>query len=263
MIKDEDYKKLKPGDVIYIVTRLGLEYTYLPKRILFAIIDKVYTDGVWVNFYTKPINKRVNGVLISDFDNNEQKRKKLPKGWSYDTRLYEYTFDEYPEEMETFLKNTSISDKERIKEAIERGYLVQESYDHYAYIEEDITKEGYVLVKKTPFDCPLADHHSFKINEIYLTYEDALQHQKDEEAEFKRQSEMSYLDWSKYSIEKELDIWKAICKVDDNTVQRIKDYIFSMDKVEDIEVRCLGNKVEWKYWNKKRWARIPYDDWRY
>ena len=78
---------------------------------------------------------------------------------------------------------------------------------------------------------------------------------------------MSYLDWSKYQIEKELDIlldrWKAICKVDDNTVQRIKDYIFSMDKVEDIEVRCLGNKVEWKYWNEKRWARIPYDDWRY
>lgn len=129
-----------------------------------------------------------------------------------------------------------------------------------AYIDEDITKEGYVLVKKTR---PFVDHHSFKINEIYLTYEDALQHQKDEEAEFKRQSEMSYLDWSKCQIEKELDIWKAIHKVDDNTVQRIKDYIFSMDKVEDIEVRCLGSKVEWKYWNKKRWARIPYDDWRY
>lgn len=46
MIKDEDYKKLKPGDVIYIITRLGLEYTYLPKRILFAINDTVYTDGV-------------------------------------------------------------------------------------------------------------------------------------------------------------------------------------------------------------------------
>ena len=91
---------------------------------------------------------------------------------------------------------------------------------------------------------------------MYVNYEDAKRVVDEHEAELKRQSELSDLEWSIEQIDKTLDLWTALYHVTDLEKQKTRDRIMSFHNLEDVEVRLRGGNIQWKYWKNCRWNNI-------
>ena len=76
------------------------------------------------------------------------------------------------------------------------------------------------------------------------------------DAEFKRQSELSDYDWSVEQIDKELSRWAYMYSISVEEKQRYRDWILSLDKIEDVEIRIFQGNIQWKYWRNQRWMNI-------
>ena len=193
-------------------------------------------------------------VSVHEF-HSEQRYRKLPKGWTHNTKLFELTWDNFtPEEKEFVL---DISKPETLKEAYDKGYLVKDDTIFHGVIEAEITKDGFRIVKKYPRESfHHIDHVSIRPDKVYFTYEEAKKEVDENIAEFYRQAALSDYDWSVEQIDKTLDMWKAFNDASDKDVKLYRDWILSMKDVENIETRLWGNEIQWKYWKNTRWNYI-------
>lgn len=122
------------------------------------------------------INNRtrtVNGVHVFQIDDfvSEEKYKKLPKDWTYDTQLFEITTDKKVlDEFELF--SYDIKNPNDIKEAYNKGLLVEKNKIFHGMIESEITKQGYRIIKK--YYCWMNNANSISIEpyKVYRTYEE-------------------------------------------------------------------------------------------
>ena len=75
-------------------------------------------------------------------------------------------------------------------------------------------------------------------------------------SEFTRQANLSDYDWSVEQIDKTLNRWKKFVDASDKEVEQYRDWLLSMDNVEDIETRISNGNIQWKYWKNKKWNYI-------
>lgn len=241
-------KRFNQGDIVYWCHQRGHEYS-----VKFGMVDEQFSDAVCIDLLNFRERRRVDGVPMQEFQ-SEQRYRKLPKGWSYDTELFKIIYDDLTDEEKKF--KLDITKPEVVKEAYEKGYLVKDSTLFHGHIESEITKDGFRIVKKYPLWEHHIDHTSVRSDKVYFTYEEAKKEVDDNVAEFHRQAELSDYDWSVEQIDKTLDIWKGISSSSEEEKNQYKEWLLGMKNVEDIEVRIFGGNLQWKYWKNKKWNYI-------
>ena len=238
-------KRFNQGDIVYWCHQHGHEYS-----VHYGMVDEQFSDAVCIDYLALKENRRVNGIPINEFQ-SEERYKKLPKGWSYDTRLYEITYDKIEGYSEYRIDNP-----EDIKQAYEKGLLVKDNTIFHGVIDTDITKEGYKIVKKYPQWEHHFSHVSVRPDKVYFTYAEAEKEVDENIAEFQRQANLSEYDWSVEDIDKTLDRYINISGKTDRVREQYRSWLLGMKNVEDIETRIFGGEVQWKYWKNKKWNNI-------
>ena len=182
-------KRFNKGDIVYWCHQKGHEYS-----VDYGMVDEQFSDAVCIDYLDLRERRRVDGVPIDEFKSEERYRK-LPKGWSYNTKLFELTKDDLPDEEKNFLTNC-ITNPESIKEAYDKGYLVKKDDIFGGRIEAEITHQGFRIVKTYTMSEPHITHVSVRPDKVYFTYEEAKKEVDDNIAEFYRQAALSEYDWS-------------------------------------------------------------------
>lgn len=243
-------KRFNTGDIVYWCHNKGCEYW-----VEYGMVDEQFSDAVIVD-YLAPMERRlINGVPIDKFE-SETHYKKLPKGWTYNAKLFEVTLEDLTQEQRDFSIKFSIKSPAYIKMAYDKGYLVKSSTIYHGIIESEITKDGYRIVKKYPMYHHHIDHTSVRPEKLYFTYEEAEKEVDENIAEFKRQANLSEYDWSVEQIDKTINRWKMYHDASDKEAEAYHNWLVNMENVEDIETRIFGGEIQWKYWKNKRWNNI-------
>lgn len=219
------------------------------------MVDEQFSDAVCIDYLSLRETRLVDGIPINDFV-SESRERKLPKGWTWNTKLFDITYEDKPQEETDFLRQATIDNPEAIKLAYQKGYMVKDKTKFWGIIEAEVSKDGFRVVKKYPYYQHHCCHTSVRPDKVYFTYEEAKKEYDAYYAELKRQSELTDYEWSVEQIDKTLDRWKGISGSTEKEVQVYREWILNMDKVEDIEVRISGGCLQWKYWDKKKWHNI-------
>lgn len=248
-LMSEDRNRFKKGDVVYWCHRKGHYFS-----VAYGRVSEEYYDTVAIDYLETKETRLINGVPIDEWKNEDQKFKKLPKGWSYDTQLYEITMRELTEEEKEFIFD--IRDPESIKVGYDKGFLVKASTKFHGVVEADITKEGYKILKKHPYWSHHIDYTTVLPYKLYFTYEEALQEVEAEKAKFIEQANMSDYDWAVKEIDRTIDRWKAGYGASDDDAARYREWFLTKDDIEEIDIRVSGGELQWKYGKNKRWMNI-------
>lgn len=189
-------QEIPVGSVVYFIEKYGHKWS-----INFGTIEEHYTSEICVQLYELADTRYINGVPINDFE-TPTKWKKLPKGWTYDTELFELTYGEHPDEIKT-LKINNIED---ILAAIKTGILVKvQDIDHCTIDAEIDSKKGWRIIRKYSGHYPT--YKSFTPCEIFRTYDEAQKMIDLHNAEFERQANLTDLEWSIEQIDKDINRW--------------------------------------------------------
>jgi hypothetical protein len=215
----------------------------------YGMVDEQFSDAVCIDYLSLKENRRINGIPIDDFK-SEERYKKLPKDWTYNTQLFEITYDKIEECV------GAISSPECIKEAYRNGLLVKDSTKFHGVIETEITNNGYRIVKKYPMWQNHISNTSIKPNKVYFTYDEAKKEVDENIAEFYRQASLSDYEWSFEQINKTIDRYIQLTDDTDTIKNQYQNWFKTMDNVEDIETRIYGGEIQWKYWKNKKWNNI-------
>lgn len=239
-------KRFTQGDIVYWCHQRGCEYS-----VHYGMVDEQFSDAVCIDYLELRDRRRIDDVPIQEFQ-SEQRYRKLPKGWSYDTKLFEVTYDDLTNEEKEF--KLDIKEPKAIKEAYNKGYLVKSDINFQGTIEAEITKDGFRIVKR--YSNHKITHTSVRSDKVYFTYAEAKKEVDDNIAEFHRQAELSDYEWSVEQIDKTLDFWKRISGSSEEEKNQYREWLLGMKNVEDIEVRVFGSNLQWKYWKNKKWNYI-------
>lgn len=241
-------KRFNQGDIVYWCHNTNGHYI-----VKYGMVDEQFSDAVVIDYLVPRERRLVNGIPIDEFE-SETKYKKLPKDWTWDTKLYNITYAVLPTEERDYFWN--ISKPETIKKAYEKGYLVKDCTIFHGNIEDEITNQGYRIVKKYPMWKHHIDHVSIRPDKVYFTYEIAFEEADKLNKEIKRQASLTDYEWSVEQIEQTLWKWKALSGLSEEEMETYKEWLLNMENVEDIETRIYGGQIQWKYANKKRWNDI-------
>ena len=236
------------GDVVYWCENKGTGKF----EISWGMVDEEYSNKVCIDFLEPMETRRINGIPIDDF--KDDRYHKLPKGWTYNTELYDLTFDPYPEEMSKLM----INKPDDVKIGYDKGYLIKSSKKFSGEISTEITKEGYRVYKSYPLWHYHRTNAAVEKHLLRRTWEEAKQDLDANVAEFERQASLSDEEWSKELIQKDLDRWARSYGYDDKTeiYRKYKDYLFGLKNIEDIETRVSSEGLQWKYWKNKKWNTV-------
>lgn len=235
------------GDIVYWCRHNGND----DYSVRWGMVDEIFADVVIVDYLELKELRLVDGVPIEDFVSEERYRK-LPKDWSYNTSLFKITLRDY----EPPIDNYSPKNPYDIKKAYELGLLVKSKTIFHGTIEAEITKEGYRIRKTYPMWQHHIDYVSIIPYKLYSTYEEASKEVENNIAEFHRQANLSDYDWSVEKIDETLNGWQRYYDASDIERNKYKEWLLSRPRVEDIETRtCCGN-IQWKYWKNKKWNNI-------
>lgn len=241
-------KRFTKGDIVFWCKQDGCRF--YPK---FGMVDEQFSDAVIVDYLAPRERRLVDGIPIDEFQ-SEQRYRKLPIGWTYNTELFKVSYAEMTDEEEQF--TIDLHNPETVKEAYVKGFMVKDSEIFHGQIEADITREGFRIIKSYPMYAHHIDHTSIRPDKVYFTYEEAQREAENNYAELQRQAALSDYDWSVEQIDKTLKFYQNFTAATDNAIQQYRDFLLSMKNVEDIETRIFGGNIQWKYWKNKRWNYI-------
>lgn len=239
--------RFQPGDVAYWHRQTGNNH-----YVGYGIVDEHYSDAVCVDLLETKECRYIDGVPLNDVP-SVGKWHKLPKGWTYNTQLYELEWRSDPM-FATFVFN--IKDPENVKEAFKRGYLIRAIDKFQGNIETEITKEGWRLVKRYDPHKIIITSTSIRPYQCYTTFEEAQKEVDDYKAELQRQANLTDYEWSVELIDKELNRWQKLYGVPEDEKQKCRKWLLGMDNVEDLEVRLSMGGIQWKYDRNKKWRNI-------
>jgi hypothetical protein len=242
-------KRFPEGSVVYYVKQRGFK-----KSVWFGTVEENYTSEICLQLYEIYDTRMINGVPIKDFK-TPTRWQKLPKGWTYNTRLFEMTW----EKIEPDPKNYSVKNPEDILKAISDGVLVKTQDNDHAHIETQVdNNKGWCIVRNYPYgeEFNHQTHISLPFHEVYGSYEEAQKVIEEYEAKFEQQKNMSDIDWAKKSINEELERYKRFYNISDEDIERCRERLFALDNLEDVDIRVSNQGLQWKYFKKQRWMTL-------
>lgn len=240
-------KRFSQGDIVYWCRQEGHNYS-----VAFGMVDEQFSDAVCIDILEHKENRLVNGIPMDEFQ-SETKYKKLPKGWTYNTQLFEITYLDIPDDRMKKYINSKVDNPQDIKDMYDEGLLVKASTKFHGIIDTEITSEGYRVVRKHPmWTKPVTTHTSIRPDRCYYTYQEALDEVVAHQEELKRQSSLTDEEWSIEQIDKALN--RSMLPKDE--AARCREWLLAMDKVDEIEVRLWCGLPQWKYEKNKKWNNI-------
>ena len=237
-------KRYNTGDIVYWCHQHGNKYA-----VHFGRVDEQYSDAVLIDYLRGNENRLINGIPFNEFE-SETRYRKLPKGWTYDTELFELT-------TEKNMQSINIKNPSEIIEAYNKGVLVKDSEISQVVVEAEVDKnKGYRIIKSYPQWQYHISRVSVRPDRIYSTYEEAQKEVDENISEFYRQANLSEYDWSVEQIDKTLNFWAALKGINNEAKKIYREWLLSLNNVEDIETRTYGSEIQWKYWKNKKWNNI-------
>lgn len=189
-----------------------------------------------------------------------QDTRSSPKNWDCDVKLFEESERPYTELEQKAVDSFNRKEPESIKAAIEAGALVTVKSVFYGWAEADVDRnKGWRIITKLPQYGSPRNGASISPYKLYRDYEGAEEEANAIRREFEWQKNLSEEDWSKYQINEKLGFYKYLHSKTENEINKIRNWLFSLDKIEDVEVRTFGGHLEWKYWKNKKWNAIEED----
>lgn len=247
-----EHNHFKNGDIVYWCNQTGYKYS-----VHWGRVEEQNGDIVFVDYLVQRETRTINGIPFDEFPEMTH-WKKLPKGWTYDTKLFEKGTEELSEDESDYLnKRFNIKNPSSIKEGFDLGYLVLKSKIFPGKVEPEITKkDGWRLVKKTFLMIGNIPSVSIQQHRLYNTYEEAEKEVKEYEAEYIRQSNLSDYEWSVEQIDKELKRWCKIYGITESECLKYREWLLKQNNVEEIEVRVFRGRIQWKHWKSTVWRWI-------
>lgn len=243
-------KDLPVGSVGYFVERSNNPpYEY---QVHFGIVKVHYPGEIALQLYELVDVRLINGTPIKEFE-TPTRWMKLPKGWTYSTKLYDLSFGEFNHDPSDY----NLEKPEDILKAIDNGILVKVQDNDHARIETEIDKkDGFRIVRNYPPYDFYRTYVTVRFDKVYATYEEAKKELDAINAEFERQSELSDYDWSLEQIDKDINKCVAMAYITEKQGKEYRQRLIDMGKVEDIETRVFNGGLQWKYWKKKKWQTL-------
>ena len=242
-------KDLEVGSVAYYMKRVeNLPFVVRPA---FGIVEEHYPTSVVLQLI-EPLDTRKIGSVPYECFVTPSPWKKLPKGWAYDTKLFEVTTNE------AVLASIKydLRDPQSILDMYKAGLLVDVQSNDHTYPTTEISREyGWRIVRDCLGKEPNS-HVSVDWRVVYKTYDDCLKACDEYNAEYDRQANLSDYDWSVEQIDKTLDCFAAISNIPDEDKKKYRDFLLAQENVEDICVRIYGGNFQWKYEKNHRWNDI-------
>lgn len=242
------------GSVVYFikdeVQRVGDRYT-----VVFGIVEShISRSVVEVEMYDFCENRTVDGIPVQNIEFPTMWRK-LPRGWTIGDPLWEFgsidRAEQFPEAV-----HLSIHKPEDILKAIEIGLLVKVKDKSYYSLETELgSKTGWRIVQKWMPKVPPRYKTAYVWN-LYPTYEEAKAVVEDIHREWERQAALSDEEWSIEEIDRTLDRWAACCAIPIETQLRYREWLLSLDNIEDVVTRVYMSEIQWKYDHNRRWHSI-------
>jgi len=250
MVLDINRKDILIGSVVYFVDKFKYKIPGHTWGVSFGIVEEHYTSEICLQLIEVRDTRLINGVPILECPRIGPWHK-LPKGWTWNTKLFEESNSE-------FLELPDIKDPNAILNAYKSSVLVNVQDNLHAVARADIDKHhGWRILIQMPQWTPIPRSYiSLPFREVYQTYDEAKAIVDAEYAEFDRQASLSDYDWSVEQIDRTLNHWATLYPIAPEMKKAFRDRLLSFDNVEDLEVRLCAGNIEWKYTKNKRWVAL-------
>ena len=232
----------------------------------FGLVYAHYHDGIAIQRVEFPDRRMVKSVFtpepvpFKEFPHRTDYAK-LPKGWSWNTPLFEIVFREPTEAEKSFSLNLYDPDApSRIAEAYQQGILVNVRDNESAKIKSVIEKQGYYLAKEH-YDYIGGNYSPDTVMlspaQVFTTYESALENCKKYEEELTEQADMTDLEWAEKTIREDVERWAGLYHIQDGDRQRVLDFLLGHKDLENLETKLDRGHLVWRIYGKTRWNAIP------
>lgn len=241
-------RRFDRGDIVFFINGDNVDWG--------EVVD-IYDTTYGLRVYETKDLRLLNGIPIDEYE-FDNKYHQLPKGWTWNTPLYDLSSD-----TEKF-KNISLpTTVDAIRHCIDIGFFVRpDEQSKNRHVDVEIDKNGYRLVFKWDSDgINKSDsilnrgdktYRSVPFHNCFATYEEAQDVISQYKKEIESQGDMTDREWCLYEIRRVAER----CNYSESEV----NYIISMfehdPKLEKIEVRNSFGALEWKYENKRAWQRV-------
>lgn len=250
MAHDINKKDIPIGSVAYFVDKFKYQVPGHTWGVSFGIVEEHYTTEVCLQLLEPRDTRLIDGVPISECPYVGPWRK-LPKGWSCDTKLF-------IESNSGPLELPDAKDPDAILNAYKSGILVNVQDNRHVVARAEVDKHhGWRLkLEELQHTFGPQSYVSVPFSLVYQTYDEAKAIVDAEYAEFDRQASLSDYDWSVEQIDRKLDHWAHLYGISDDVKETCRNRLLDFDHVEDLEVRTFKGNLEWKYFKNSRWTAL-------
>lgn len=267
----EELMNLKEGTIVYYVTDRLRDCYADPKawNVEFGVFDGLSSYRIGSDIITsqsegiiltlEPKDCRWVKTLTSDwtpFDKfeSETEMHKLPKKWSYDTKLY-WVENRYPQG-DHFVFN--IDDRGKIEQLYKEGWFVEFDKNDHRHIDTEFDHNYYKVVKKgysMMYGNRYRKHLYYVLphDRIFLDYDKA---QEKAKQLYEAEKTMSLISLHKCCMDALEEHLTFITDTDRRVKYRKK--ILSMGEIEKFILRHVDNKILWAYRDAKpfEWKEV-------
>ena len=230
----------------------GSNYIANEYCIRFGLLDSVYPGNVLVRCLEVDYKRTIDGIPVSDFQTPTD-WKKLPRGWTWNTRLFEVKnnfnpFDDCKYDLLT---------QDGIRKAVEDGYLAETGSIDHSVFSTEVTKQGWRIVRDI-YQQPY--HPATMILQMDEVFDDGYEAQMKAvhlNDELYSTTEMSDHDYNVAELD---ELLNKIPFTDDEAKQRYREQILSLADFDDLEFRySTTDGLQCKHWKRRRWYTIHMD----
>lgn len=239
-------KEIPIGTIVYFIKKDGWKPT-----IQWGVIAEHYVGEICVELYDFKENRILDGKPISDYT-FPTRWSKLPKHWTYNTKLFDLSFDD---DIHTAAIGMRIDNPNDLQKLIDDGIFVKVWDKDYYNITTEVDKnKGWRIIRQsTEYHQP---YIMIRFDKVYTEYNQAIHEFNEINREFERQANLTDEEWSIEQIAHDLNRWAKMYQIPDDTKLKYAQYIFSHDDIVDIETRVFMGRIQWKYWKNKKWLDI-------
>lgn len=249
-------KHFHKGDIVYWI-RSAIDSKH---EIMWGVVDDEFTDGVLVSRYVVKDYQTCDGVPVTEMQ-FPTSWKQLPKGWTYNTVLFERGVSLVGEELEVankFIRGEYNRDKEMLKGMITEGLLVP-AYEtmHFdnGHVETEIEQGRFRLVYQHNKWTHEIGQMTYRWQELYDTYDEAQAVVDAEIAECRRISNLSDYEYAVWDMDDRLSKWRTP-NMSDEFITEIREWLLKLDDFEDYEFRGTSGGFQYKKANNKKWLTV-------
>lgn len=248
----EEAKNLKQGDVVYFVERnYGCKPEFYP---MFGVLSgPVCSDDVYITLLSKKESRWIVSQYveshIDDFKTEEEWHP-LPKGWSYNTKLFDIEIRESEEDRKR-LMDLSPARPEDIRAALDEGLLVYSNTKYHGEVNTEIDRhKGWRIVKAYPawtvnYGRKDPCYRTAPVADVFLDHESVKARIEEIIAARKAEAALTDEEWSIRQIEKFLK------RLPNDEADRCRQFLMEQPNIDDIEVRTRDGVLYWRYFSKK------------